>query len=98
MARHVRLLANVGFPALYQFLFSYLLLLGNLDLVHSTRAVNIVIGTAIIGIPLIVAYNLTRLPLRCSNALLLIARPLLAAMALPFCQLALLFAIPLFKG
>lgn len=98
MARHIRLLSNVGFPALYQFLFSYLLLLGNAGGMRSGILANVVIVTALVGIPLTVIYNFAWLPQRCSNALLLIVRPVLAAMVLPLCQLALLSTITQFIG
>lgn len=94
MVPQLRLLSNVGFPALYQGLFSYLLLLGNAGGTLSGLSTGLILGTSVIGIPLTMAFNLSSLEKRCASTLLLISRPVLAAMVLPLGQLLLLAVIP----
>lgn len=94
MVPQLRVLSNVGFPALYQGLFSYLLLLGHANGAWSVLIAGLIIGTAFIGIPLTMAYNLSSLSRQCPSTLLLIGRPVLVAMVLPLCQLVLLAVLP----
>jgi hypothetical protein len=94
MVPQLRVLSNVGFPALYQGLFSYLLLLGHASGSWSVLIASVIIGSAFVGIPLTMAYNLSSLSRQCPNTLLLIGRPVLVAMVLPFCQLVLLAVLP----
>ena len=98
MVPQLRVLSNVGFHALYQGLFSYLLLLGYASGQWSVLIASLIIGSAFIGIPLTMAYNLSALTRQCPSTLLLIGRPVLVAMVLPFCQLVLLVTLPRMAG
>lgn len=96
MIRRARLASNVGFPALYQAMFSYLLIIGHPRDGLSGLTVALILAAAWIGIPLTMAFNLAALSRRCAGTLSLIARPVLVTMVVPVCQLTLMAAVPRF--
>lgn len=52
MPTTVRVLSNIGFPVLYQLLFSYLLFLGRGGFPASGIVFRVVLGSALVGVPL----------------------------------------------
>lgn len=92
--RQMRVLSNVAFPALYQGLFSYLLVIGfvrePINGWHST----LIILAAALGIPLTARFNFKKLASGAKRSFGLILHLMLAALVVPLIQLAIFLTLP----
>lgn len=94
MQKQMRILSNVAFPALYQTLFSYFLVIGFVGSpIHGAHSTLIILAAAV-GIPLTARFNLKKLGSASKRNFLMILQPMLAALVLPMIQLGVFLTLP----
>lgn len=94
MNMRMRVLSNIAFPALYQSLFSYFLVIGFVGKPLSGSCGPLIILAAAIGIPLTARFNFRKLAKGTQRSFLLILHLMLAALIVPLIQLALFLSMP----